>query len=286
MPQEYFISYTAENVYENEVVEAFWQFLILPEENESQKIVEWSFDNSLKTKNHLSKNGLGFNVLKIRPDRAFKKIKFRLTCTLIKEESNPYGFLPNSDVQKDYEELNRLDFKIQNEPYLRDTIFTKLPKQHEDLFVFDESKTIFENLLKLNNWTYIHLFFKVGVTNVDTSLQEIIDKRHGVCQDFTHLFCAIAKQNNVPTRYVSGYVHQGNDYFGDSQMHAWAEAFVPEAGWIGFDPTNNILAADNHVKVAHGKDYSDCSPLKGVVFSSGTNETNYSVIVQSRQAQQ
>jgi len=69
-------------------------------------------------------------------------------------------------------------------------------------------------------------------------------------------------------------------------MHAWAEAYIPEAGWIGFDPTNDILAGDNHIKVAHGRDYQDCSPLKGIIFSPGNNRTTHSVEVMARQDQQ
>ena len=81
-------------------------------------------------------------------------------------------------------------------------------------------------------------------------------------------------------------MHQGNGYFGDSQMHAWVECCLPETGWIGFDPTNNLIAAENHIKVAHGKDYTDCPPLKGVVYSSGKNETEYTVQVSAQKQQQ
>jgi transglutaminase-like putative cysteine protease len=69
-------------------------------------------------------------------------------------------------------------------------------------------------------------------------------------------------------------------------MHAWPECFIPNIGWVGFDPTNNILANHNHIKCAHGKDYKDCSPLKGVIYTSGKNETSYSVEVLAKQSQQ
>ena len=69
-------------------------------------------------------------------------------------------------------------------------------------------------------------------------------------------------------------------------MHAWAEVFLPNIGWVGFDPTNNILVAQNHIKVCHGKDYNDCAPLKGLVYTKGTNKTEYWVKVQSSQIQQ
>ena len=87
------------------------------------------------------------------------------------------------------------------------------------------------------------------------------------------------RQTGLPARYVSGYLNQGNDYKGSSFMHAWAEVMIPELGWIGFDPTNNILADHNYLKVSHGVDYTECGTLKGIIRNSGTNKTQYSVQV-------
>ncbi len=121
------------------------------------------------------------------------------------------------------------------------------------------------------------------MTNLDTDLSHILEIKQEVCQDLTHLYIAIAEQLGIPARYVSGYLHQGNGYFGDSHMHSWVECCLPSSGWIGFDSINNLVAAENHIKVAHEKDYTDCPPLKGVVFSSGKNKTKYTVQVSSHQ---
>ena len=111
-----------------------------------------------------------------------------------------------------------------------------------------------------------------------------MSKEAGVCQDFTHLFLAIARKHKIPARYTSGYLHQGNGFKGDSQMHAWVECYIPEKGWLGFDPTNDLIALENHVKVAHGKDYQDCAPIKGILHTaSAANQTEYSVEVFSRE---
>ena len=140
-------------------------------------------------------------------------------------------------------------------------------------------------MIDLNSWINQFVEFKSGITNVTTTVEDIINDHCGVCQDFTHLFCAIARKNNIPTRYVSGFLNQGDGFLGDSQMHAWVEAFIPNIGWVGFDPTNNLLTNFNHIKVSHGKDYNDCSPLKGVVYSSGENSTKQSVDVSYQQQQ-
>lgn len=282
---EYTVTYSAENTYENDVHEAFWQFCVIPENNSSQELISWDFDNSLKVINEVSLNGLGFKVIRLYPKQRFKKISFKASFKLIKKEVNPFEFILNQDVSMDFTTIQNVDFKADHEPYLRKTRFTKLPKKYRFIYVFNTSKLIFNNLQELNNWVFVQIFFKTGVTDVNTTLDNIIEKRHGVCQDFTHLFCAIARENDVPVRYVSGYLHQGNGYFGDSQMHAWAEAFVPNVGWVGFDPTNNILVGTAHLKVAHGKDYQDCPPIKGIVYSKGHNTTKYSVEVLTQQQQ-
>lgn len=283
MPLEYSITYTAKNTYEQWVNDAYWQFLIIPEKNPTQEVTAIEFSNSINALNEYSINGYGFQTFRVHPKQKFQEITFRASFNLIKKEINPFDFLQDEEISKSYQILYNRDFRVDFNMYLKKTPLTTIPKVNENIFVFDKGKTIFENLQALNQWSFEHIFFKTGVTTVTTTLDEIIQRRQGVCQDFTHLFCSIARLNGIPTRYVSGYLHQGNGYFGDSQMHAWAESYVPNVGWMGFDPTNNLLTNENHIKVAHGKDYSDCSPLKGVVYTEGSNETKHSVVVASQQ---
>lgn len=283
MYTEYAITYCAQNEYESLVKGAFWQFSIVPEENGTQELLEWKITSNLPCTQNESVNGLGFRTVHAQTKEKFTQANFKASFLVLKKSSNPFDFIPNPNPQMDYDAVESLTFKTEHETYLRKTRYTHLPNDFNTIFSFDRKKSVFENLLDLNHWVFVHLFFKVGVTQVDTPLREIIEKRHGVCQDFTHLFLAIARENHIAVRYVSGYLHQGNGYFGDSQMHAWAEAYVPRAGWIGFDPTNDILVADNHIKVCHGLDYSDCSPLKGVIYSEGGNTTSHSIEVKASQ---
>lgn len=285
MYQEYSIQYSAKNHYDTLVNDAYWQFLIIPEDNESQQLVSWNFSNSLHDINQTSINGFGFKTVRVHPRRQFNDISFEASFTVLKKEINPFDFSLSQDYKADYGKLEELNFQIDFEPFLRKTKFTRLSEAYGTIFTFDVDKTIFENIQALNSWISQYLSFRPGVTNVNTVLDEIIEKRQGVCQDFTHLFCALARKNKIPARYVSGYLHQGHGYFGDSQMHAWAEVYIPNVGWLGFDPTNNLLANTNHVKVCHGKDYKDCAPIKGVVYAPGENTTTHSVRVSSEQQQ-
>ena len=281
MSLEYSITYKAENTYDNWVHDAYWQFLIIPQLNRTQEFVEIDFRNSINAVNEHSINGYGFQTIRIHPKKKFKAISFVAQFKLLKKEINPFNFEPEQDIGAAYASLDKLDFKVNYASFLRTTPFTTIPGKNLNLFTFNKDHSIFENLQSLNHWTSEYLLFKSDVTNVNSTLNEVLQKRQGVCQDFTHLFCALARLNGIPTRYVSGYLHQGNGYFGDSQMHAWAEAYIPNIGWVGFDPTNNLLANSNHIKVAHGKDFKDCSALKGIVYSIGTNKTRHSVKVQS-----
>ncbi|HMB64659.1 MAG TPA: transglutaminase family protein [Eudoraea sp.] len=283
MSREFTINYKAENTYEDWVNDAYWQFLIIPEQNGSQENIQTEFSNSIHAVNEYSINGYGFKTIRVHPKQKFKDISFEASFTLLKKEVNPFDHLPQADIGPSYSRIRELSFRADFEAFLRNTHHTTLPDRQKDAFTFNPGTSIFENLQALNHWTYLHLYFKTAVTDVDTALDTIIENREGVCQDFTHLFCALARQNGIPARYVSGYLHQGNGYFGDAQMHAWAEAYIPDMGWVGFDPTNDLLASDNHIKVAHGKDYRDCSPLKGVVYTTGRNETRHSVKVSSQQ---
>ena len=283
MNLEYNIRYTAKNTYENEASKALWQFLIIPENNESQELISDEFKNSLKIPVEDSINGYNFRSYKIRPKERFDEVEFEADFHLIKKVENVFEKVSLIESKDEYQELRSLEFRVDNDVFLRSTDLTKLP--HEVEFQFDDKISLFENLQNLNSWIKKEFTFKTNVTDIDTDLNHILEIKQGVCQDFTHLFIAIAKEFGIPSRYVSGYLHQGNGYFGDSQMHAWVECCLPQVGWIGFDPTNNLVAAENHIKVAHGKDYSDCPPLKGIVFSSGKNETEYTVQVSAQQQQ-
>ncbi|ALJ06070.1 hypothetical protein APS56_13430 [Pseudalgibacter alginicilyticus] len=114
---------------------------------------------------------------------------------------------------------------------------------------------------------YVHNKFKYipGVTTVKSSLDDVWALKAGVCQDFTSVLLQIVRMFGIPARYVSGYICPNEEITrGEGATHAWVEAYIPFYGWLGFDPTNNALANENHVRLAVGKDYNDCSPVKGV----------------------
>jgi len=121
-------------------------------------------------------------------------------------------------------------------------------------------------------------WYQPGVTQVYSTVDEVLTTGAGVCQDFAHLTIAILRLAGVPARYVSGYLGPPSDSLdavpGEPQAsHAWLEAQLPCQGWVGFDPTHGCRADLRHIKVAVGRDYSDVTPLRGMYRSFGRRQT-------------
>jgi transglutaminase-like putative cysteine protease len=127
--------------------------------------------------------------------------------------------------------------------------------------------------------------YEVGATTASTTPPMSFALRRGVCQDFTHIMISGMRSLGLPVAYVSGYLRTvqaaGEKRLeGADAMHAWALAWCGErAGWIGFDPTNAVLAGSDHVVLAIGRDYADVAPFDGVIFASGAQRLETSVHV-------
>ncbi|GAC1396007.1 MAG: transglutaminase family protein [Vulcanimicrobiaceae bacterium] len=127
---------------------------------------------------------------------------------------------------------------------------------------------------------FIHANFDYDTkaTTVRTAVDEALEKRAGVCQDFAHVMIAALRSEGIPARYVSGYVFRGDSrILGAEASHAWCEAYLPPFGWVGFDPTNDRLVNDHFVKIAIGRDYRDVSPVRGVYRGSTRSEMHVNV---------
>jgi transglutaminase-like putative cysteine protease len=114
--------------------------------------------------------------------------------------------------------------------------------------------------------------FDPGFTTVTTPVPEVLEHRRGVCQDFAQLAIGGLRSLGLAARYVSGYLETlpppGQEKLrGSDASHAWASVYVPDMGWLDFDPTNNVFPAQRHITTAWGRDYSDVTPLKGVLIA-------------------
>jgi transglutaminase-like putative cysteine protease len=129
---------------------------------------------------------------------------------------------------------------------------------------FYKTVSVFTAVKQLNEYVYNNFKYIKGITTVETTLDEIWELKAGVCQDFAHILLVMLRLLNIPARYVSGYVcPHDNNLRGEGATHAWVEAYIPFYGWLGLDPTNNCLVNDLHVRLAIGRSFNDCSPVKG-----------------------
>jgi transglutaminase-like putative cysteine protease len=116
-------------------------------------------------------------------------------------------------------------------------------------------------------------------TYVATKAAEAFALKHGICQDFAHIFIAASRSLDIPARYVGGYFCRHDGATGQDAGHAWAEAFVPNLGWVGFDPANAICTTDAHARVAIGLDYLGAAPVRGTRYGGGMETLTVAVKV-------
>jgi transglutaminase-like putative cysteine protease len=149
-----------------------------------------------------------------------------------------------------------------------------------------------ETLLELNGAIYRAFDYVPNITKVDSPIDDALRDRKGVCQDLSHIMIALVRQLGIPCRYVSGYLCQRDlcqgqntrDRSADGATHAWLEAFLPGPGWVAFDPTNDLVGGQRHIRVAIGRDYADVPPTRGVYKGDAESELSVAVLVAPAEA--
>jgi transglutaminase-like putative cysteine protease len=199
-----------------------------------------------------------------------RRLVTRLRSEVETVKDNPFDFTPLSPV----DQQEWLQDTIKKNPPLNDYLLhrslvtpsaMKLAEALKCAFPrFDKDKPALDSLLELMAWIPTVLEYRSGTTGVHAELTAAVKLGAGVCQDFAHLFITVARSWYIPTRYVMGYLDPGI-CGSDEQIatHAWAEALVPGAGWVGFDATHNLLANDHYIAVAVGRDSYDAAPQRG-----------------------
>ncbi len=139
--------------------------------------------------------------------------------------------------------------------------------------IHPQQKSPLEVLFELSHYIFESFEYVKGITTIETTVSEIWEQKNGVCQDFAHLLLYMLRSIGMPARYVSGYVCPNkNGMRGEGATHAWVEAWIPNNGWVGVDPTNDVFTDENYVKLSVGRDFKDCTPMKGS-FKGPANES-------------
>jgi transglutaminase-like putative cysteine protease len=144
--------------------------------------------------------------------------------------------------------------------------------------LFADDRPFIQSVSELNSLIFEQFTFDPTFSGISTPISEVFEHRKGVCQDFAHLAIACLRSLGYPARYVSGYLETlpppGTvKLVGSDATHAWFEVYSPGEGWFEFDPTNNSIPAEQHIVTAWGRDYTDVTPLKGVIFGGGSGHS-------------
>ncbi|MEH6696805.1 MAG: transglutaminase family protein [Hyphomonas sp.] len=164
--------------------------------------------------------------------------------------------------------------------YMRQTALTQPGKLIRKLASdMPENPNTIERLHKLSETIREAIGYETDRTDTGTTAEEALKVGHGVCQDHAHTFVSAARILGFPARYVSGYLMM-NDRVHQEASHAWAEAYVADVGWIGFDVSNVISPDERYVRIATGLDYEEAAPIAGIVFGDGAESLLVTLQVQ------
>ncbi|QKF68589.1 transglutaminase family protein [Arcobacter venerupis] len=149
---------------------------------------------------------------------------------------------------------------------------------------FSEDRNIIEATTEFMARIFNDFKFVSGFSDITTPIEVIFKEKKGVCQDFAQFAISALRSIGIPTRYISGYIQtipaEGSEkLFGADASHAWFSIYIPDVGWLDFDPTNNKIPNEEYIILGYGRDYLDISPLKGVVQSSGNSALSVKVNV-------
>ncbi len=183
--------------------------------------------------------------------------------------------------QRDPETLDALQYSL-NSPYITASAELAIYAQPS----FQPGRSLLEAVNDLMGRIHSDFTYDPDFTTLATPLLTVLEHKRGVCQDFAHLAIGCLRAQGLAARYVSGYIETfpppGKEKLvGSDASHAWFSVYVPELGWMDFDPTNNQIPVDQHIIVGWGRDYGDVTPLKGVIFGGGEHKLAVSVDVRN-----
>jgi transglutaminase-like putative cysteine protease len=250
--------------YSGPIAETVMEVRLQPMDGNGQRCLEFQLDISSGIKPRAYRDGYGNNVHYfnlVRPHTSLNVTSRSVVETGLELDADPgeelvHDFLRFRSPVKDVPEIRQLATR---HPIADPSSASAVEQALDELTLAISREFAYDR----------------AVTTVYSSVDEVLALRAGVCQDFAHLFIAVARTMGVAARYVSGYIHAPGA--ATTASHAWAEAWVPGRGWVGYDATHPVRAGENHVRLAVGRDYSDAAPTRGIYIGSATGAMEVSV---------
>ncbi len=245
---------------------------VTPHSLQGQSVLDWRIDVDCDARLVQSRDGYGNITHMLYIDQPVDSLRVSVSGTVLTEDRSgivqglpadlpPETFLRPTDLAKPDHALMKLVEQVSAEP-------STLARLH------NLNMTIFEKMR-----------FDAGVTNSGTTAAEAYAAGHGVCQDFSHIFIAVARSLQIPARYVSGHLFRRDGNFAQQAAHAWVEAHVEGLGWIAFDPAHGISPDEAYIRVAAGLDYRDAAPFAGARHGGGREDLVVDVEVKLARSQ-
>src|ERR1700694_3080541 len=252
--------------YSGRIAETVMEVRLRPMDGNGQRCLEFELDISSGLEPHAYRDGYGNNVHYFNPARPHTKLS--VTSRSVVETGVDLDEDPGEELVHDF---LRYRSPVKDVPGIHE-----LASRHP---IADPTSgaAVEEALDQLTLAISRDFAYDRAVTNVYSAVDEVLELKAGVCQDFAHLFIAVARAMGVPARYVSGYIHQPNNAGVASASHAWAAAWVTGRGWIGYDATHPVRTSEHHVRLAVGRDYSDAAPTRGIYVGSATGAMEVTV---------
>jgi transglutaminase-like putative cysteine protease len=276
---EFEIQHITRYIYEGPVRDSANQIILFPIKDEYQDVLkqELTITGNPLVDTHIDYYGNEVGSF------TYSEPHWQLTISSKVLVSTKHRELPVGDIfpAHQWEDLRHLRFMVPYIDFLKQEYFEGLAELKaivDKEWVKDD--TPYQVALRFCQYVYDNFEYIKGVTTVETTLDEIWKLKAGVCQDFAHMLMEMLRLVHIPARYVSGYICTNrHNMRGEGATHAWAEAYIPDYGWLGIDPTNNCIANETHVRLAVGRNFTDCSPVKGVYKGSSNHRLEVAVSV-------
>jgi transglutaminase-like putative cysteine protease len=269
--------------YDSPVSESLMELRMHPRSEASQRCFSFQVSVDPRARVNEYRDYLGNNIHHF--DVPGKHTQLRIVAEALVEVEAPTE-LPERLGPEAWRELDELAATGDYWEMLMPSQFTQPTPALEDLIAqlgIERGDDPLTFLRGLNAAVYSWFEYVPKATRVDSPIDRAIETGQGVCQDFAHIMTALVRHVRIPCRYVSGYLcprEDRPDRSSEGATHAWVEALLPGGyGWVGFDPTNNLLAGDRHIRTAIGRDYADVPPTNGIFKGSAASELTVSVRV-------
>ncbi len=276
---EFTIRHITRYTYEDTVRDSANQIMLYPLVGEYQEVLSHSLNITSKPLVNIHQDYYGNQVGTFTQAQPHRELVIDSQLKVVINSRPVPKDVVSFEIQ--WQELDALRSKLEFIDFMKAERFEALP---EVKAVLEEERckncTPLETAQRFSQYVFDTFAYRKGITTVETTLDEVWKLKSGVCQDFAHILLVMLRLTGIPARYVSGYICPNKKGMrGEGATHAWVEAYIPGYGWLGLDPTNNCLVNETHLRLAVGKNFSDCSPVKGTYRGTSNHTLEVSVVV-------